>query len=229
MYSANGAGCCLTYRWPGPARHCRSGRQTRLVFVTPSGGTCSTAPTSVGTPTASTAASITCGRVGVAQRVDVAGVLRPDHQVRLRRRRLLRRASASAWVPRAWLSSTARRSALNSRPGSRHVALHRGHLDRPAGLGGRARHPPSASRPAEQDGEQRTCAHQPRTTGRDAARAAAAGSPAPPADRRRRRRRPRPAAPRRARPARASVPRPARTPAAPTGTRRTGHRPRTAS
>ena len=55
MYSANGAGCCLLYRWPGPGAAPPVGPHTRLVFVTPSGGTCRTAPTSVGTPTASTA------------------------------------------------------------------------------------------------------------------------------------------------------------------------------
>ena len=44
-------------------------------------GPSSTAPTSTGTPTSRTAASISALRRGVAERVDVGGVLRPDHEV----------------------------------------------------------------------------------------------------------------------------------------------------
>ena len=87
-----------------------------------------TAPTRIGASIAVRGRGDRGGRIGIArvvadQRVDVARVLRPDHQVRLRSPCRRRPAAASASVARTWLSSTARRCALNSRPEPRHVAL----------------------------------------------------------------------------------------------------------
>ena len=56
------------------------------------------------------------GGVGVAQRVDVGGVLRPQHHVRARAASPAATSAASCSVTRTWLSSTARRCALKSRP-----------------------------------------------------------------------------------------------------------------
>jgi hypothetical protein len=54
--------------------------------------------------------------VGVAEGVDVAGVLRPDDDVRAREARPAATRFARSIVALAWLSRTARRSALNSSP-----------------------------------------------------------------------------------------------------------------
>ena len=113
MYSPNGCTRRLSARSTTPT----PGSQTsaELLVVRPS-GFCSTAPTRIGTSTACGGPFDLGGGVGVAQRVDVRGVLRPDHEVRAwpacpRRRR--RRAAAVSFT---WLSSTARRWALKSRP-----------------------------------------------------------------------------------------------------------------
>ena len=62
------------------------------------------------------AAAICCTGVRVGQRIDVRGVLRPDDELRLRAPGPRRTSSASRIVSRTWLSSTARRWALNSSP-----------------------------------------------------------------------------------------------------------------
>ena len=85
MYSANGTGCCLAYCAPGPGCALVDGCQTMpaLSRVFGSSGLAMTAPTRIGTPTESTACWISCSGALVRVGVDVARVLRPDHEVRL--------------------------------------------------------------------------------------------------------------------------------------------------
>src|SRR5262249_425983 len=87
MYSANGTGWRLAY-WPVTLA---CGSHTRPAFSTPVSGPSSAAPPRIGAGghrgdedrggDRAGGGVDRQGRVGVAQRVDVAGVLRPDHQV----------------------------------------------------------------------------------------------------------------------------------------------------
>ena len=78
-------------RRPGPV----AGSQTIAVLLHDAGpGPSTTAPTRIGAPIAAAARSICRGGVGVAVRVDVGAVLRPEHEVGLRLR--ARRATSAA-------------------------------------------------------------------------------------------------------------------------------------
>ena len=85
------------------------------------------------------------GGVGVAERVDVGGVLGPDDEAEVVGGPLGEAARSRA----TWLSRTARRSALKSRPALRHVALDEADRDlAPVGGQGDERARPTAPRSA---------------------------------------------------------------------------------
>ena len=113
MYSPNGTGCRLTYSCGGPDAGLPDDRGVRqepgrpLQHGADQGGHADGVHRVVDD----------LAGVGLLVRVEVGGVLRPDDDVRPRRRPRGDPAASSA-VTRAWLSRTARRSALKSRPAS---------------------------------------------------------------------------------------------------------------
>ena len=92
------------------------------------------APTRIGTPTACDRLGDQRVGVGVGERVDVGGVLRPDHQVAAWRPGRPRRPRPACRVASTWLSRTARRWPRKSRPSRGTLPCTSGHRDacRPA-------------------------------------------------------------------------------------------------
>src|SRR5450631_3136818 len=111
MYSANGTGCCLTYRATRP----RPGRYRRLALDTLGSGSSRTAPRMRGASLASTVALMTAAASGLR-----SGSMSEAFSGHTTRSGLgwvpAFTAAATRWVTAAWLSSTARRSALNLSP-----------------------------------------------------------------------------------------------------------------